>query len=150
MKTTVAMVAEMLQGLASRWYVKLVISVLTFLFTEDKNTHLMFEALAVLMVVDLLTGLWAAAKAKQLSSRVGVLSTLTKFGIYAAIVVSARMLELIVTAAGVPVVGVTVKVAIVYLAAQEAISINENTKAVNGVGLAGILNALKGFSGPQT
>jgi hypothetical protein len=75
------------------------------------------------------------------SSKVGIRKTLEKFGVYAVIVVAARMLEhILALAVGAPALGyVSVKVAIIYLSTTEAVSIDENLRNISGIGMGALI-----------
>jgi phage-related holin len=140
MNTFTAIATDTVAALGSKWYVKGALAALAFLFGTDSVVHHMLLALAVLMAVDLIVGVWRAGKAKQLSSTIGVKATAAKFGVYALVVISARMLGIIVgSTIGAEDLRPMVSAALVYLAAQEAISIDDNLRAISGVGLGQIL-----------
>jgi len=152
MKAFVALEAQTLAKLADWWWAKLFVGGLLFAFGGDRGVHVMYMALAVLWLLDLATGYWKARKAGTATSRDALVKTGFKWINQAVVIVAARMLEIIVVGAiGVPSMGVmqhvTVKVAVVYLAVHEAISIDENLRAINGIGLGAILANLKRLTG---
>lgn len=142
---------DTLRDLVAFWPIKLVVALAVYLVGSNRVVHIMYGALAGLMLVDLATGIWRAAKTKQLSSRIGVSSTMGKFGAYFTILLTARLLELLVVSGiGLSPDGagqISVRVAIVYLALQEAVSIDENLRTVNGIGLGIILTNLRRLLG---
>lgn len=152
MRGFLALEVQTLAKLADWWWAKLLVGGLVFAFGGDRGVHIMYVALVVLWLLDLVTGYWKAHKTGTASSREALTKTGFKWVNQMIIVVAARMLEIIVTGAlGVPSLGVmqhvTVKVAIVYLAVHEAISIDENLRAINGIGLGAILANLKRITG---
>lgn len=157
MKILTIAVLDTFKGLAQAWYIKLIIAVLAFLFGGDRLVHVMYGALLVLMLLDLIAGIWRAAKTPNsttpgkgsLSWRVGITSTLGKFAIYTIVLVAARMMEIIVsTALGADSLGqVSVKVAVIYLATQELVSIDEHLRAINGIGLGMLLERFRKLIG---
>lgn len=95
-------------------------------------------ALMALMALDLVTGIWAAYKARNLSSNIGFRKTLTKLvGYFIAVSVG----NLIGTMA--PPLGFTRTFAITYLGVAEGISVLENLSAIGVKCLDGIADKLR-------
>jgi hypothetical protein len=112
----------------------------------------MYIPFGVLMGLDLVTGIWASRKEKQEITSGGILSrTLKKFGSYAIVIIAARMLEhILALAIGAPALGlISVKVALLYLTAAEATSIDENLRRAAGIGLGAILRRFLKASGVE-
>ena len=130
-----------MKSLWNGWPMKTFVSALAFLFGGDRLVHALYVPFGVLLLLDLATGLWAARKRQEVSSKVGIRKTLEKFGVYAVIVVAARMLEhILALAVGAPALGyVSVKVAIIYLSTTEAVSIDENLRNISGIGMGALI-----------
>jgi len=152
MRGLIALEVRTLERFAEWWWWKLLAGAAVFLFGGDRGLYVMYAALAVLWLLDLLTGYLKARKAGTATSRDALVKTGFKWVNQAIIVIAARMLEIIVTGAvGVPSLGalqyVSVKVAVVYLAVHEGISLDENLRAINGIGLGAVLANLKRITG---
>lgn len=112
--------------LLDQWLLKLFWSGLStlFVFMAGRPDDAAY-ALMALMGADLFTGIWAASRRKDLSSKVGFRKTLTKLvGYFIAVSVG----NLVGTVA--PVLGFTRILAISYLAIVEGLSNIENLSAV--------------------
>jgi toxin secretion/phage lysis holin len=121
------------------WLLKSVLSglstLLVFLFGRPDEAA---KALMALMALDLATGIWAAGKAKGLSSKIGFQKTLTKLvGYFIAVSVG----NLIGIAA--PLLGFTRTIAITYLCIVEGISNIENLSRVGVKRIEGLMDKLK-------
>jgi phage-related holin len=134
-----------MRSLTESWYYKAAAVVIAYLFGGDRLVVAMYIPFFVLMVIDLFTGMWASRREGTKITSSGVVErTWQKIRTYGAIVVTARMLELIVASA----VGIDaghnlgVKMAVLYLATAEATSIDENLRRSHGVGLGVILRRL--------
>jgi phage-related holin len=138
------------KSITDYWLIKTMVAALVYLFGGDPLVHAMYIPFSILMLLDLLTGIWASRKeGRKITSSGMIQKTLKKFASYAIIIVAARMLEhILALAIGAPALGfVSVKVALLYLTLAEATSIDENLRRAAGIGLGAILRRFLKASG---
>jgi phage-related holin len=140
------------KSVADHWSIKVAVAVLVYLFGGDRLVHAMYVPFSILMLLDLLTGIWASRKEGHRITSSGIIQkTFKKFAAYATIIIAARMLEhILALAIGTPALGfVSVKIALLYLTVAEATSIDENLRRAVGIGLGTILRRFVKASGVE-
>lgn len=123
-------VTNLVRNLLDSWAAKLGIGVFGALFGPVTAAH---EALFVVVLADLVTGVLAAAKERRLSSRVMAQKTIAKFVAYSAVLLLAYQVER--SLVGTPYAygtGFTLSAALIYLVCTEALSTLENIYRLTG------------------
>lgn len=130
---------EGIERMADAWAVKMLIAALGWLLFGDEVAHVAYAALFVLLALDLATGILKSRKMGTFDSRAGRIATVFKFVNVLIVFAAARMADVVVTAAVTGTNGAFMKAMIVYVAAHELKSIDENLVAARGIGLTAIL-----------
>ena len=120
----------MIEKILDLWIIKLLISILLTLFGPWNGAY---QALLIVMLVDFVTGIWAAVKHRRLSSSVARQKTVAKLMAYSITLLGVSQLEAIIKLYPVAIgSGYTLYTAILYLATTEVISILENIEKITG------------------
>lgn len=119
-------VADTISGVLSMAHVKgFVAGLLTLLIGGWRGVH---TAFMVLLLVDLILGVWRAAKEHRLSPRVARNKTLAKLGLYWLLIIGAHQVDQVVPTDNFWASEAT----LIYLALTEFLSILRNASAIYG------------------
>jgi len=148
-------ISDVARDVLAGWGAK---AMLSLMLTLIGAWRIGYTALMVLMVLDLILGVWRAAKAGELSARIARVKSLSKLGLYWAIIIAAYQLEVIARSSG----GLfeasgnySVNVTILYLGLTEFLSVLRSISAISGKpinpfrGLPELLKELKGEEGAK-
>ena len=109
-----------------------------------------YISLIILALLDLGSGVWAAIRLNELSSKKGRGKTLVKFGAYAIIAIAARAFDHAALGTNTDVLGASMtKAAFIYLAGTEFMSIVENLGRVGVQIQIPLIEKLKEFLKPK-
>lgn len=147
--TLLDVLLDLARRLIDLWIVKLAISVITAallrLFGAWRDAYL---GLLILMVLDLLFGLMAAAREKTIDREVGKRKTISKLLGYSVVIIASVQLEVAVRGAHLDWAGdFGVGVAVLYLVSTEALSVLQNYERATGrkLRIAGARGAREAF-----
>jgi phage-related holin len=127
-------VLELLEHLRNAWLVKSLISVgssaLLALFGAWREAY---SALMILMLLDLVVGVWAAIRTQTISAKVAREKTIVKVAGYAIVVIAAYQVERTLQSASIGFGSdYTLGVALIYLVATEFLSVIQNVEKLTG------------------
>lgn len=114
-----------------KWLAKIAIAAIAAL----APVHSVLISVGVLIVADLVTGVWAAHKLKQKISSAKLRNTVSKFFIYQTAVITAFILETYLLDGSLPVI----KLVAGLIGAVEGLSIFENLNKISGNNLFKVL-----------
>jgi phage-related holin len=135
-----------MRWLESEWW-KLSAAIATYLLGGEALVRALYVPLGVLLVLDLVTGLWAARRTGQaITSPTLLRKTTTKLGAFLIVLIASRMLDAIISAAtGLPPSSAITKAAVIYLTTHEVVSVDENLARATGIGLGAVLRRFLAF-----
>jgi phage-related holin len=109
-----------------------------------------YTALFVLMVVDYITGVWAAKREGEYTGAQARSKTLAKFGVYALIAIAARAFDVVLVDVKLDILNAKMlAAALVYLAGTEILSVSQNLERVGHPIRIPLLEKLREYLNPK-
>lgn len=137
----VTIISERWHVVLELWPVKAFLAFLGLMFGDITSAHV---ALAIVMILDLIVGMMAAAKEGRLDSRVARSKSVGKLLSYMAVLIVAHQVEVTLISTPYRLLGGHIlSAAIIYLTATEALSVIENVEKLSGIRVARSLRGVR-------